>query len=538
MSLLATTGSPASAQDTGSVRPAHAPSDATVHYPVACSPTAQALFDRGLTQLHHMTYPSARGSFEAAARADPACAMAHWGIAMTLFQPLWPSRPDAQALQRGWDASGQARRLVADDRRNEQLLIAAAQAFFQDPADADYWRRIRRWEAASARAYEALPGDDEVAVFHALSLLATAPSDKVSRSHADAAARVLLQVRERQPGHPGVMHYLIHANDTPGREGEQLEVTRLYETTAPANAHALHMPTHIYTRLGDWDGVVRGNLRSAAAALRQPAAGGPDKVSDEYAHAIEYLVYATLQQGDDAAAAGHVRTLQATGRLEPSFKTAFHLASTQARVVLERHDWAQAAALQPRQSTLVDWDKFPWPEAVSQFARGLGGARTGQLVQAQAASQRLATLEQNTRTAGETLFARNIEVLRLGLEAWIAQARGRSTQAVALMRQAAELETSTPKHAVTPGPTLPAWELLGDLLMEQGAHADALKAYRTSLSHYPNRFNSLIGAARASEGVHDRDAARGYYETLLETAPTSTRPAVQEARAYLAAASR
>jgi tetratricopeptide (TPR) repeat protein len=261
-------------------------------------------------------------------------------------------------------------------------------------------------------------------------------------------------------------------------------------------------------------------------------------VSDEYAHAIEYLVYATLQQGEDAAAADHVRTLQATGKLEPSFKTAFHLESTQARLLLERHDWVQAAALQPRRSTLVDWDKFPWPEAVSQFARGLGAARSDQLERAQAASQRLGMLERNTRTAGETLFARNIEVLRLGLDAWIAQAGGRSAQAVALMRQAAELETSTPKHPVTPGPTLPAWELLGDLLMEQDAHAEALDAYRTSLSHYPNRFNSLLGAARASDAGHDRPAARGYYPGVLEAALHSKRPALAEARGYLAAASR
>lgn len=521
--------------------PGHAPAHAevTVHYPIACSPEAQVQFDRGLTQLHHMTYPPARRSFEAAAATDPTCAMAHWGIAMTLFQPLWPSRPDAQALQRGWEATRQARRLVAPERRNEQLLTGSAEAFFENPDDTtNYWDRIGRWAAAAREAHREAPADTEIAVQHALSHLAIAPSDAVSRGHADAAADVLLDVLEREPGHPGVMHYLIHANDMPGREAEQLQVTRHYERTAPANAHALHMPTHIYTRLGDWEGVVRGNLRSAAAALQQPAAGGPDKVSDEYAHAVEYLVYASLQQGDDADAAAHVRKLHATGRLDPSFKSAFHLASTQAREALERHDWGEAAALQPRPSTRMEWNRFPWPEAIGQFARGLGAARTGQLPTAREAGQRLAALEEKARSAGEMLFARNIEVLRLGLGAWIAQADGMPGQAIALMRRAADLESSTPKHAVTPGPTLPALEMLGDLLMEQEAPVEALQAYRSSLRHYPNRFNSVLGAARAAQASGQPQAAEGYYRQLLQVASTSTRPALAEARGYVEMAAR
>jgi tetratricopeptide (TPR) repeat protein len=511
--------------------------DHAVDYPVGCKPDAQAQFNLGLTQLHHMTYPPARASFESAAATDPGCAMAHWGIAMTLFQPLWPSRPDAQALQRGWEQTQRAKAL-AGDAPHERLLIAAAEAFFLEPAGTDYWQRIARWEAAMAKAHAASPGDHEIAVFYALSQLATAPSDKVTRSNADAAAAILLQVHERQPDHPGVMHYLIHANDVPGREDQQLQVTRQYESTAPDNAHALHMPTHIYTRLGDWQGVVRGNLRSADAALKQPADSGPGKVSDEYAHALEYLVYAYLQQGADAEAEAQVRALHNTAALDPSFKSAFHLASIQARVALERHDWRQAAAIEPGQSPLVQWEKFPWPEAISQFAHGLGAARLGQLAAAQKAHTRLSALEEKTGGAGEKLFARNIGVLRLALEAWIARAQDQPEQAVALMRQAAELEAATPKHAVTPGPTLPAEEQLGDLLMQRGASAEALEAYRASLARYPNRFNSLLGAARAAEALQDFDAATGYYRTLLEIAPNSTRQVMQDVRRYVALAKR
>lgn len=527
-------GTDASAQTTTDLHAAH--DKAGVHFPVSCSARAQAQFDTAITQLHHMTYPEARAGFERVAVTDPQCAMAHWGIAMTLFQPLWPSRPNAQALQRGWDEVQQARSLAPPTPR-EQLFVAAAEAFFLEPTGTDYWQRIARWEAAAARAHRQLPEDSELAVFHALAQLATAPSKTVSREHADRAAAVLLEVRERDPDHPGVMHYLIHANDIPGRESEQLQVTRHYETTAPDNAHALHMPTHIYTRLGDWNGVVRGNLRSAAAALRQPA-NQPGRVSDEYAHAVEYLVYGYLQQGDDANAQAQLRKLHDTANLETGFKAAFHLASTQARYALERHDWAQAAAIVPRQSTLVDWDKFAWPESISQFARGLGAARGGQIEQAQAASTRMQELETAVRSAGEDLFARSIEVLRVGLGAWIAQAQGRRDAAVTAMRQAAALEAATPKHPVTPGPTLPAEELLGDLLMEQGNAAAALAAYQASLSRYPNRFNSLLGAARAADAVQDPAAAARYYRTLLETAPDSRRPALEDARRSVGTAKR
>lgn len=494
---------------------------ARVHFPVSCSVQAQAQFDRAITELHHMTYPEARAGFEQVAATDPQCAMAHWGIAMTLFQPLWPSRPTPEGLQRGWDEVQRARALAPPTQR-EQLFIAAAEAFFLEPGGTDYWQRIGRWEAATTRAHRTLPDDPELAIFHALSQLATAPAKTVSREHADRASAVLLRVREQHPDHPGVMHYLIHANDVPGRESEQLQVTRHYETTAPDNAHALHMPTHIYTRLGDWEGVVRGNLRSEAAALKQPA-NQPGHVSDEYAHAVEYLVYGYLQQGDDAQAQSHLRQLHVTANLESGFKAAFHLASTQARYALERHDWVQAAAIVPRQSTLVDWDKFPWPEAISQFARGLGAARSGQLDRAQAAGTRMQALETRMRESGEDLFAANIEVMRLSLQGWIAQAQGKHAEAAATLSQAAALEASTPKHPVTPGPTLPAEELLGDLLMAQGRPAAALQAYRRALALYPKRFNSVLGAARAADANGNTGSADSYYRQLLALAANGSK---------------
>jgi tetratricopeptide (TPR) repeat protein len=480
-----------------------------VEFPVSCSNQAQVDFNRAVALLHHMTYPQAREAFAQVASSDPRCAMAHWGVAMTLFQPLWPTRPGAEALLQGWRAVQNAKALQPQTER-ERLFIAAAEAFFLEPASSDYWLRIRRWEQAAEKLYAAFPGDPEAAAFYALAHLATAPSNAISRTHSDRAAQILLRVYERNPSHPGAMHYLIHANDVPGRERESLEITRKYEAAAPRNPHALHMPTHIYTRLGDWDSVIRGNLRAAEAALEHPAGSHGQFVWDEFPHAIEYLVYACLQKGVDEEAAAQMKRLLATPSLEPTFKTAFHLASVQARYALERRAWNEAASIAAREPANLNWDRFAWPEAIARFARGLGAVRLGKVDESRAELERLGKLEAAMREAGEDLFARNIRVLRLELSAWIAHAEGQRQASVALMREAAELEVSTPKHAVTPGPTVPAHELLGDLLMEQKQPAEALAAYRRSIELYPGRFNALLGAARAARASGEESQARAF----------------------------
>ncbi|HSA56064.1 MAG TPA: hypothetical protein VLE53_10185 [Gemmatimonadaceae bacterium] len=504
-----------------------------VDFPVSCSASARIQFNDGVALLHHMTYPRAREIFEAVAVADPRCAMAHWGIAMTLFQPLWPTRPGPAELARGWAAVQRAYALRPGSER-ERLYVDAAAAFFREPEGSDYWLRIRRWEEAMAKTYAALPQDPEAAAFYALAHLATTPATEVTRAHADRAAELLLPLYERNPDHPGAMHYLVHANDVPGRERESLGIIRRYETIAPRNPHALHMPTHVYTRLGDWEAVIRGNLGAAEAALLHPAGDRGEFVWDEFPHAIEYLVYAHLQQGADDAAAAQLRRLEETPRLEPSFKTAFHMASTRARYALERHDWRAAGALVAREPAMLAWDRFPWPEAVTWFARAIGAARGGDLASAKASVERLNVLERAATSAGEELFARNIRILRLGAAAWLAHGMGQDT-GVALLREAAALEASTPKHAVTPGPTIPAEELLGDLLMARRTPAEALPAYRRSLESYPRRFNSVLGAARAARATGDSAAARVYYGQLLELAPRSVRRApFDEARAFMA----
>jgi hypothetical protein len=467
-----------------------------VEFPISCSRPAQVEFDRAVALLHHMTYPEARAAFQHVSQIEPGCAMAHWGVAMTLFQPLWPTRPTPQGLSQGRDEMQKAKQGTLTSR--EQLFVTAAEAFFAEPISRDYWSRIRSWESAMEHVYSSFPDDPEAATFYALAHLA-ASTPATARTRADHAAEILATVLARDPDHPGAMHYMIHANDVPGREHDALDVTQKYSEVAPRNPHALHMPTHIYTRLGEWDKVISGNLQAAEAALEHPAGEHGELVWDEFPHAIEYLVYAYLQKGMNDEAAAQVRRLLATGNLEPTFKTAFHLASTQARYALERHAWREAIALVPRQPTVLDWSRFAWPEAITHFARGLGAAHLNNEQIAAASVERLTALEASMRTAGEEIFASNIQMLRLELSAWIAHARGKQQEGIDLLQQAAALEASTPKHAVTPAPTLPAAELLGDMFMEQARPADALAAYRHALDLYPNRLNSRRGAARAEQ---------------------------------------
>jgi tetratricopeptide (TPR) repeat protein len=504
-----------------------------VNFPISCLPASQTEFNRAMTFLHHMTYPQARQMFQQITEHDSGCAMAYWGIAMTLFQPVWPTRPSPADLQWGWEVVQKAKSLDPPTRR-EQLLIAAAEGFFREPQSSDYWKRIHAWAEGMETCYAAFPKDHEVAAFYALALVATVPPDQISSPNNARAADILLGILKENPRHPGAMHYLIHANDTPGREHESLDILREYESIAPHNPHALHMPTHIYTRLGNWQEVVRGNIKAANAALDFPAGDRGQFIWDEFPHAIEYLIYAYLQMGADDAAAAQLKRLQETERLEPTFKTAFHLSSTKARYALERQAWTEAASIVPREPGTVNWDRFPWPEAISWFAHGLGSVHVGNSAEAKRSRDRLAELGDVAAKAKEELFVRNIRVLRLELASWLVFKAGMNDSSVTLMMQAVKLETSTPKHAVTPGTTLPAYELLGDLLLEQGKPSEAYNSYERSLELYPGRFNSLLGAARSARAIDSLQTATKFYRQLIDgTSAESKREVLQEARNFL-----
>ncbi len=504
-----------------------------VQFEISCSEEVIPSFNKAVALLHHMTYPLAKEAFEEVVAMDPDCAMAHWGIGMTLFQPLWPTRPGPNELQEGWESVRKAKSLNPPTRR-EQLFIETTEAFFRDPQEVNYWERIRRWADATKRLYEKYPVDHEVKAFFVLSLLAVGQLHSDRLDFNNRAAEVALEIYADNQVHPGAIHYLIHANDIRGRENESLNVVEGYGTIAPRNPHALHMPTHIYTRLGNWNKVIEGNRQAAEAALEHPAGDKGQFIWDEYPHAVEYMVYAYLQQGDDEAAFALLTDMQSKESLHPTFKTAFHLSSAPARYALERRAWHEAAGLIPRSYEGLAWDNFPWLEAITCFARGLGATRTNDLEEAKRAISRISELEKVAYQEGEDLFRKQINILRLGVSAWVAHAENKQAVAESLMWQMVELEASSAKHPVTPAPTLPALELLGDLYMEQAKPKEALKAYREALLLYPNRFNSLLGVARAARAAKNQSTAMEFYGALLQIAASgSNRSGLDEAKNYL-----
>ncbi|MEE8176085.1 MAG: hypothetical protein V3T97_05700 [Gemmatimonadota bacterium] len=502
-----------------------------VHFPVSCAPAVQAEFDRAVALLHHMMYVESREAFGGIAERDPGCAMAHWGIAMTLFQPLWPTRPGPEQIRRGWEEVRKAKELEpATDR--ERAFVAAVEAFYREPETAEWWTRISRWAESMQTVYEAYPDDIEAAAFYALSHLASGQVAEDRMAHQAQAAEILLTIYQRERTHPGAIHYTIHANDVDGRADESLSVVRSYDDIAPSVPHALHMPTHIYVRLGHWPEVIEWNRKSAEAALLFPAG---DAVSHHYPHAMDYLVYAYLQRGEDEEAEAALAESLTKEDYQRTFISAFHLAAMPARYAVERHDWTVAAALPARTPSYLPWDRYPWPESLTWFARGLGAVRTGDLAAAHRAIERMEVLRNGAEEAGERSFAEYIEIDRLILAAWLARAGGKGAEALALARASAELEGATQKHPVTPGSLLPANEALGDLLMELGRPEEALPAYQASLGAWPRRFHSLLGAARAARAAgQDRVASRYYAELLAVVGETETlRSGVREARQYV-----
>ena len=503
-----------------------------VEFPTSCSTTVADGFERGVALLHHMMYVEARKTFQDVAQQDPDCAMAQWGVAMTMFQPLWPTRPTTEDLNKGWDTINKAMDLGADTQR-EKDYVAAVQAFYQDPDSSDYWARIQNFEQAMAQVHQSYPDDQEAAVFYALSLLATASRSEDRMAQHTKAADILMGIYRAERKHPGAVHYTIHANDMDGRENVSLDVVRSYDNIAPSVPHALHMPTHIFVRLGEWEDVITWNNRSAIAALNYPAG---EATSHHYLHALDYQVYAHLQRAEDGRAEEIMKSLEADTMFQETFISAYALAAIPARYVVERREWDEAASLADPNPQAFPVERFPWPMSITEFARGLGAARSGNGQAAEQAIERLSELKAAAEAANETYFAEQIEVSRLAVAAWLARAQGEDDKAVEMMQSSAELEASMEKHPVTPGAIQPAYELFGDLLMELDRHDGALAAYQTSLKTWPGRFNSLLGAAKSAAAAGDRSQAMTYYAELVELTgdANESRSSLNEARAYLA----
>ena len=500
-----------------------------VHFDVDCDPAVRDDFDRSLALMHHMMYQQARAAFREIAENHPECAMAHWGVATTMFQPLWPERPDEETLRQGLEIIEQGRDAAPETER-ERLLVDATAAFFRDPENASYRQRVEAWADAMETAHETTPEDLDVAALYGLSLLAVAFGAEREERDAlhDDAERILRDVWEREQTHPGAIHYSIHATDVDGRAENALDMVEVYGKVAPEVPHALHMPSHIYVRLGDWEEVIEWNIRSADAAVDHEVNGS---ISFHYVHAIDYLVYGYLQQGDDAKAEAVYQEALEVGRHQPSFASAFHLAAMPARLAVEQRDWEAASALAPRQPEHQPWETSHWAEGLTWYARGLGGVHGGDMELAREAEQQLKHLRYRARDAGEDGHADNIEVDRRILSGWIAHRDGRGEEAMDLMRAAAELEGAMEKDPITPGALAPPGEALGDLLMEMERPADALKAYRDSDAIWPGRFNTLLGAVRAAEAADEEQLAEEFRQRLLAIAGDSDREQLQPLRA-------
>ncbi|MEX0891760.1 MAG: hypothetical protein WEB88_06270 [Gemmatimonadota bacterium] len=499
---------------------AHAPGQqlGSVEFSVQCNAEAQQRMNTAVAMLHSFWFPEARRTFEAVVEADPGCGIAYWGVAMSHFgNPMaGGAGPDQQAL--GWEAAQRARSLGARSDR-DHAFIDAAVALFEGHERADNRTRMRAYEAALAAVVERNPDDREATIFHRIMMVANADPADLTFARQREAATTLIPLFQQQPQHPGLAHYIIHAFDSPPLADQALDAARRYADIAPAAPHALHMPSHIFTRLGYWDESIRTNRRSADV---EPALGGK-------MHPMDYMVYAYLQMGDDAAALAVIRELggDSNGRYAAGNPTSYNALAMPARYALERDDWSAAAAL-----AVVGGP--PSAAHVTRFARGIGAARSGNAAAARTEVQALEGLVA-TLNDQDPYWAHVVDAQRMAVGAWIAHLDGQHAEALRLARAAADKEEEVEKHPVTPGPLIPARELLGDILRVHDQPAEALAAYEAVLKSEPNRARTLHGAAAAARAAGRPEVARRHYQALIELLDErSTRPALAEARAFLA----
>jgi len=468
-----------------------------VELSISCNEEAQEQFTTGLGHLHHMMYDQARPHFQAAAEADADCAMAHWGIAMTSFQPLWAPTSDSD-MELG-KASVETALAIGTDDPLEAELISTVQAFFTDPdppaADrpSDHQARLNSWLNALTDLRETYPDNVEIAAFYALAEISYAtthfsPHEERDFTREIRAGELMEDFLEQYPEHPGLFHYLIHAYDSSVLAHKAEEVAREYDQLAPDTPHALHMPSHIFVRLGYWEDTADWNERSAEEALRNPHNG---MTSLHYPHALDYMMYAYLQLEEYEKASetlGRVRAIEAG---QPHFATAYGIAAPQARYYMEQHMWEEAAGLEPYYPQAIDWDIYPGATALFYYARGIGAARSGDLGQAEQEQQQIEHAVATMRDQGNVYWAYMTEALANAVEGWILYERGETEVALALLSDAADLEESMDKHPITPGEVYPVRELYGEMLYKEGRIDEAVAAFEKSLERTPNRRNAL-----------------------------------------------
>ena len=529
-----TSGARAQHSEHGALRGAAPQQLGEVNFPVSCSAAAQKDFNRAMALFHSFGFESAKESFAKVLERDPECGMAHWGIAiMSMGNPFaWP--PNANALKAGAAAMVEAQRIGAKSER-ERDYIAAFATYFKDWETRDHRTRAVAFEKAMEGLVAKYPTDDEAQILYALTLNVTAlPTDKTFANQLKAGA-ILEPLFKKYPNHPGVTHYLIHTYDYAELAERGLPAARVYAKIAPAAPHALHMPSHIFSRLGLWPEMVESNRASYLAAKSELQETTLGIGAYDALHAMDYMVFAHLQQAQDRAAKQSLDEVAAIRKVNvENSVAAYAFASIPARFALERGDWNQAAALKLSPANMT-WSKFPQAEAILVFARGLGAARAGDVAAARRDAERLHALKESMTAAKMDYWAGQADFQIKTVSAWIALGEKGHEEAAELMRAAAEGEDSSDKHPITPGNVAPSRELLGEMLMTLNSPAQAFVEFERSLKRDPNRFRGIYGAARAAEASGNREAARDYYARLQTLAINrdTERPELPQARAFL-----
>lgn len=503
----------------------------TVQFTSSCSAKAEKDFNLGVSLLHSFEYDEAEKAFAKVIDADPSCAMGYWGVAMSNYHPVWPSAPLPEEIEKGRKALQIAKGLPHSSPIITDYINAIA-AFYNDWSLTSHKEHGLAFSAAMEAMHKKYPEDKEVTIFYALSLVSTAePTDKTYANQKKAAG-ILQGLYPGQPNHPGIVHYIIHSYDSPPLAALALDAARQYASIAPSSAHAQHMPSHIFTRLGLWDEAILSNKAAAASAKCYAENTGLQGHWDEELHAIDYLVYAYLQKGENDLAKEQVDYLKGFSNVSPvNFKVLYAFAASPARYLLENKRWKEAAAMEPLPG--FPWEKYPWQKAIVHFTRLLGAAHTNDIAGAKKELSMLQQFHDSILAQKDSYKANQVLIqIRTG-EAWISHAEKNNAKALELMKAAAEMEDKTEKAPVTPGEVLPARQLLGDMLMETGAYAAALTAYEADLAKHPGRFNSLYGAAQASEKTGNKEKASQYYGQLLELAGKSNREEVVLARSIV-----
>jgi tetratricopeptide (TPR) repeat protein len=497
-----------------------------VSFPVSCDPSVQAQFTSAVAMLHSFWYEKASDTFAGVAEKDPTCGMAHWGVAMTYYHPIWQA-PGPADLKAGM-ASVEKAKLAGAKTERERDYIAAIDTFYRDADKLDHRTRALAYEKAMEQLQARYPDDHEAAIFHALALLATAPPTDKTYVNQKKAGAILEPLFVEQPEHPGIAHYIIHAYDYPPLAQRALDAARRYSKIAPDSPHALHMPSHIFIRLGLWQESIESNLVSAASAQKNNAPGNE-------LHAKDYLIYAYLQMAQDREAEKALEAPPAGRPDDPQYMNwLYAMGTSPARYAVERHRWAEAAAL-PVPANTFPGGRWAWTEANLHFARALGASHTGKTEAARRDVEQLASLHDTLTQANDKYWADQVDIQRESATAWITLAEGKSEEALRQMRSAAEHEDGTDKHNVTPGVILPARELLGEMLLELKKPAEAMAEFEATLRTAPNRFNALSGAARAAKLSGDSEKAKIYYAKLLTICGhDGDRPELQDARSLLA----